>query len=424
MNARALLTSNRDFRFIPFGCILLYLATALFFEFFAGSYHPVIKILGIHPLPYFVDLEILLKGIDAIRNHADPYSICILDVACFNYPSAWGLFSVLPFIKEANTLPLGIALIVLVLPAVYRFMGKVSLAGALVYTLFLLSPAVVLGFERGNCDLLLLLLLLVPFLHKRLKPLLPPLMLLASVLKLFPIGAVVSLFAEGPEKNRKSLYTAGALLLAFGVYVVLMKDNLAQVSNNTPRPYQFSSYGLGVLPSTLTGATLAPDALGLGYLGLLLLLFTAFCFYFHSKSRPLLFTSQRNERAYLLGSGIFILTSLIGYNFEYRLIFLLFTLPQLLEWQGQNRLAAVVILGLTLLITWQSFIKVAYKGLGQISGSDLFQTLYTFSNAINAVWVTLLFFFHGAILLFYLKNRWTSLGPKPVLSPPDQQIPV
>ncbi len=94
-----------DFRFIPFIVVLFYILTLLFSEFYFGSYAVVGKHFALHPQPYFVDLKILLCGIDAIRDNINPYEVnCDNTIPYFNYPITWGFLAPLPFITAPNVL--------------------------------------------------------------------------------------------------------------------------------------------------------------------------------------------------------------------------------------------------------------------------------------------------------------------------------
>jgi hypothetical protein len=82
------------FRIIPVLFLFLYYVLLYISENYFGSYSFVAKYLGLDAIPYFVDLKILLCGIDAIRNNQNPYDvICFGGVAYFNYPIIWKIFA-------------------------------------------------------------------------------------------------------------------------------------------------------------------------------------------------------------------------------------------------------------------------------------------------------------------------------------------
>ena len=104
--------------------------------------------------------------------------------------------------------------------------------------------------------------------------------------------------------------------------------------------------------------------------------------------------------SFLIGASIFITTCLIGYNFEYRLIFLLLTIPQILSWFRENKIMAVGLLVLSILIVWQSFIM----SLLSIVMDEIYYQL------ISHLVVILLFYTHLSILLNFLNNFYNKLS--------------
>ena len=112
--------NKKDFRIIPFGFVLIYILILLFSEFYLGSYAVIGNYFRIHPIPYFVDLEILLCGIDAIRESANPYDeICYIGTGSFNYPYIWGFFSFIPFITTSNLIYIGFGLALTLFSGLY-----------------------------------------------------------------------------------------------------------------------------------------------------------------------------------------------------------------------------------------------------------------------------------------------------------------
>jgi len=68
----------------------------------------------------------------------------------------------------------------------------------------------------------------------------------------------------------------------------------------------------------------------------------------------------RNQQAFWLGAGIYIGTFLLGNNWDYRLMFLLFTLPQLAGWaRGKNGFFTAITritLGALIVSSWYLFL--------------------------------------------------------------------
>ena len=111
-----LLTKKKYLNFKYYGIIIVFLAALLFslmllFEYKLGSYTIGIRTLKIpiYPMPYFLDLKLLLCGIEAIGKGINPYG----ELYCwpqqnFNYPISWSIFSLFPFVKADNNVIIGI----------------------------------------------------------------------------------------------------------------------------------------------------------------------------------------------------------------------------------------------------------------------------------------------------------------------------
>jgi hypothetical protein len=181
-------------------------------------------------------------------------------------------------------------------------------------------------------------------------------------------------------------------LLLFSLYAFLSFDNIVLVSNKTPRPFEGLSYGLGTIPSLLY----------LHFNEHKFLVFISFisCLLFwliivFKKIFPFLKLMVVENgiigKAYFMGSGIFISTCLIGYNYEYRLIFLLLTLPQILFWTKQRIFLSYFLIIIILLIVYQTAIVEFFK---------FFHFPYYYYRFIGAIFVVMLFSFFLSFLSY------------------------
>jgi len=260
-----------------------------------------------------------------------------------------------------------------------------------------------LGVERGNSDLIIVLLLLVPVFYHSSQKLLAFIVLLAAMLKLFPIAAITGIFYRLRDNKKQSLILFFGVAFTFLFYLILMRDNILLVSQRTPRPYRNSCYGLGTLPSLL-GDYFPSWRLYIMVIYPLIILFGYFPFYRlvgKQLAASAKISASRHGLSFIVGSSIFILTCLIGYNFEYRLVFLLFTIPQILTWISEKKSLLFVPLLLSILILWQSFIDMI--------ASQLPFNLHYFS--ISQVFVALLFYCHFAILFGFVKETAGEIVP-------------
>ena len=90
--------------------------------------------------------------------------------------------------------------------AVYFFIGNINLFESIVYCIIYTSPAIMMGVERGNCDLIIFLLLLIPVFNHHSQKLLAASVLLAGMLKLFPISAIMGLAYHFQKKKNKPCF--------------------------------------------------------------------------------------------------------------------------------------------------------------------------------------------------------------------------
>ena len=181
----------------------------------------------------------------------------------------------------------------------------------------LVSTATLLGIERGNIDLLVFCLLLPAalWIPKRWSPM--PL-LLATLLKLYPVFALSALFIR-----RQFRLFAASLAVAVAIFGYLW-DQLAELRSTTP-VYCLISYGVPSvtacfavfrLPTWLLVMTLAE----FGYAMLVLA-------YYFSKSDAAKPRQETEFNLMLVGAAIYIGTFLVVSNWDYRLIFLILCIP-------------------------------------------------------------------------------------------------
>ena len=254
-----------------------------------------------------------------------------------------------------------------------------------------------LGLERGNSDIIILVSLLHVLYLKDKVHIQASFLLLISMLKLYPVGAILMILSDQVNFKIKAIILITFIFL-FSLFTFYFFDNISLVSYKTPRPYGGMSYGLGDIPSMITFGHFK-DVKPLFFISYAVSLL-AWITYFYFKINPYLKTMVievgNTGKAYFMGSGIFIVTCLIGYNWEYRLVFLILTLPQLLIWLKQKLVLVYLIIIILLLVVWQTAIKNVLF---------IFNfKYYNYYNYISALLVVFLFSFYGSILIHYLIN--------------------
>jgi len=344
------------FPIVIVACLLLAVA---FSEWWLGSYTHLTSVMGVDSQPYFQDLAVLLHGLDVFRAGASPYE---LPGSPFNYPPAWRVLAIFGSLSYLNLLFFGLVQIVAFYTFSLWYLAQLRCSPA-VAALALVSPATLLLLERGNCDLLIYLFLglgalYVPTARGRLG-----VIFAVSMLKVFPLGALCEWIyglRGGLWTNRWRLLLA-ALLFAIGFG--LQFDGLLSVSDRTPRPVHYMSYGLGSLPRLISQRCGMDSAEALllhaGFYAFLLLTGFVVWRYFAKYPFRLPEPATASARLFLVGAGCFIVSNLIGFNWEYRLVFLLFTLPELCAYRTNHTMFFLLTCSSIVVLLYQTMIKHA-----------------------------------------------------------------
>jgi len=282
--------------------------------------------------PSFIDLRILTGSADSFRaglnpiysNPGDPLG------RRFNLPFAW-YYVFYTGIQRDDAVWLGILLALGYLFSAWIFPRQIGFSAALMLAILLFSPASMLAIERGNVDLFIFILctLMLLLLENHSLPA-TALLMVASFLKFFPIFGLAVVLRE---TRYRFWITSLAVFTVLLVYAVLTYPNTSASFANTEKGAVLS-YGVDVIPlylGQLSGSQRLFDLLTLvfSFVGLGLFLFA---FYLGSKLDALPSRDMRHLSAFRLGAAIYLGTFLVGDNWDYRLVFLLFTVPQLVEW--------------------------------------------------------------------------------------------
>jgi hypothetical protein len=225
----------------------------------------------------------------------------------------------------------------------------------------LFSPAVWLGIERANSDLLMFgLLALAAWLIARRPWWAGVCVVLAGTLKLFPIFALIGLCTSGP---RRTLRIAAAAAAAFGVYLWWICADLPWIRAGT---YHWNRIGYGIdqLATALAKTGWSYTPLLLGAVAVLVLALLASCG-LRARAQLGAASSPHALAAFRIGAGVYVGSFCLGSNFDYRLASLLLTVPQLTTWAAATRgpvRAALVMLLVTLAslmwgMTWRLWLN-------------------------------------------------------------------
>ena len=310
----------------------------------------------------FADLRNLTSSWECTRRGIPvlPTNPCDLGHRPADFPQIWLLASRLG-LGPGDTYALGIAQGALFLIAALLVLGRgESLKTGALYALVLCSPAVMLGVERENPDLILFPIVLAAVLaatrSARGEIVAGALVLFAAILKLYPILALGFLVRRA---TRAALLAASLAVVVFAAYCLATLGYLHRMLGAIP-PSDHFSYGVRRASEWFAIAT-SPALHALGSFrgwDVALVSAAAAAGWLLSRSRRGLGSGSPDRAAsrdldlFWVGACIYVGSYPIFRSNDYRLIFCLLTVPQLARWARQRDwLAAVTILAL-LVITW------------------------------------------------------------------------
>jgi len=283
---------------------------------------------GIHPLqPAFADLRTIQAGLDSLRHGLDPQLLNPTDPwhRPMNYPSVWlHLARALHWENERSYLVFAGLSVAAFLGCCADLIRRWPSWWTVVLAL---SQAPALMAERANNDCVIFALLYLSAISAR--PLFALLVPLSSLLKIYPVLALPAFAAR-----RGPLLLAGLLCAAA---LLALIPELGAIRGATPVSPTVS-FGLPVYALALAGAGLSLPPLAVGALLVLLAGLAALAF----ARRPVPEAEPAALRLFLCGGAVFLGSSLLGANWDYRLCFLLMTLPWLTQ-LPQRGLAAVLV---------------------------------------------------------------------------------
>jgi hypothetical protein len=301
----------------------------------------------------WLDLRVITSAAQTVADGGNPYVSNPHDPTGrpLNYPSAWLLFFRGKEFSPAFVSAVALGFAAAALATLLLWMKPSGLrTGALVGCL-LVSPSLLLAVERGNTDLpvfaLVGLSLLATDSPRRWLGWCGVLgLLLACVLKLFPVAALGLVCLAGPAALRRPALFA--LVLLAGWIGLHWPETTASLANTRAGVGAVHSYGRTVLPFALElyarahGQVLDRAPLDVLANVLTAVVLGAMSWLGYKLTPPVAVnrTLSHVEIGGLTGAVIYVLTFLAGASFNYRLWFLLFTLLWLLPLAREKNAAA------------------------------------------------------------------------------------
>lgn len=310
--------------------------------------------------PCFADARAITAGAESRRAGFDPLVTNPADPwhRVLNYPRPWQSLYRLG-LDQHSTVAVAVVMIVAFLTGLSLFVDRIDRATAFLLALALFSPAVMLGVERANICLLIFFLCAFALAVLRRSAVAAALLLTAAgTLMYYPFLGLACL-ARAPR--RLCLWLVGPSLAVGVAYIALTWRDVLLVIEGVDRG-TFLSYGLNVgwmATRQLHGSRTAVWAVAVFSV---LLLGVAVAMMLRSARRQLhsaAVPDLHHLDGFRLGAAIYAGTFLLGNNWDYRLMFALFCLPQLSDWARDGRLeiarAARLTLSALLASLWMQF---------------------------------------------------------------------
>jgi hypothetical protein len=238
-----------------------------------------------------------------INNPGDPWG------RVMNYPGVWIVVAkVFRFGNEISFMTFVSVFILGYLFSCYMLLKK---SPSVYLLLAMLSGASLMAVERGNNDLVVFSLMAAA-LHLRWNKIRSVIVLLAVILKIYPVFAVYGFF----RSNFKLLVLTTTLAV---IYLTLNLGEMISIKSGNTATGGFA-YGI-----QLNGLLMA---------ALLVVLVVASYILWKTDVAGKVFANQSGEyekELFIVGGSLFVATFVLSINWDYRLVFLLFCLPYFLS---------------------------------------------------------------------------------------------
>lgn len=322
--------------------------------------------------PAFADARAVTAGAESWRTGHDPLVANPADPwhRVLNYPRVWQ-FAARLGLAQRHTTAIALVMIAAFVAGLALFVRDVDRRSAWLLAAALFSPAVMLGIERANVCLLIFFLCAAALqLLRRSPPAAAVMLTAAGLLKYYPFLGLVCL-ARAPRRD--FLCLAGGAALVGAAYLALTWRDVWLVLRGIDRG-TFLSYGVSVgwMAAREAGASRAVVLAVAAASALLLagVVVVAVRAWRQGAGAPRAGAAAPSPAiaahldGFRLGAAIYVGTFLLGNNWDYRLMFTLFCVPQLADWSlagaadpadGALRTAARVTLAALLASLWLQF---------------------------------------------------------------------
>jgi hypothetical protein len=262
------------------------------------------------------------------------------------YPRLWLLLRLLG-LQQSHTTLFGGVVVLLFLVSVLFLVGRLTVRQGFLVAAALCSPAVMFAVERANMDLVLFSMLVLAVFAWQARSaavqlLSPALVLVAAAAKLYGVFALPAFALTGHRRGR---WIAAGSLALLAVYVAATIDDVAKVGR-APEGGLLYSYGARILighlyhqvvPGEWQAGTVVAQAIAAVPLLVLLSAVWVWARRRLGPDGPLEPDAHGGALlAFHFGVLIYLGTFATRKNGDYRLVFLLLTIPQLLAWASST----------------------------------------------------------------------------------------
>ncbi|MBL7644805.1 MAG: hypothetical protein JNK74_01320 [Candidatus Hydrogenedentes bacterium] len=293
---------------------------------------------------------------------------------------------------------MGLVLISSFFFGVFLLSEGIDRSAAWILAICLFSPAVMFGIERANNDLAVFCLVsLAAYLYGRFP--IPALICLGlgGVLKLFPFMGFALLFRE--DRGRRFFRLAIPCAAFSTAYFIWTRDDIRLIGAATPQSTRLS-YGAKVVWMAVRehyNAPLASHAVAAFSYGVVALAMVIAVKLLGRDHRSRDVANKGHLSAFRAGSAIYLGSFFLTSNWDYRLMFLLMTIPTLSGWaRNRDRLAgriAVIALPAILFACWSLGFRAYLFKLGAPMSvwfvADQFSKWVVFVSLLSAFACTL-----------------------------------
>ena len=332
-----------------------------------GGHWSILEAVGVQPMELpWADARTISGASIALERGLDPLVVNPGDPwhRVMNYPRPWLVFAAIGMRPEHTWVLAWLCFGALV--AGFFTLRPLAQDRTTSYLLLLsmFAPTSWLAIERANNDILMFSICCAAAALISLRPMIAALLIAtASILKLYPIAASVAYLREKPIAG--PCYPS-ILLVLFTVYAYAISHDLQRILAGTLEA-EWLSYGIKIAPSII--AKNVPISEGMLVL-LAILSLLAICiggYWLRRKMRIGASGSPFHIAAFRIGSSIYLGSFLVGNSFDYRLMFLILTVPQLVVWtrvhSSRLRLITVIQLIIILLVQWSQTWRAGMESL-------------------------------------------------------------